>query len=253
MRNKELQAELLVLLINLDRSTDRLQRMQTRLSKQPCQWERISAVDGRALTFIPNNLVNQPLYEAQHGKPVALAEIGCYLSHVHAMRHFLTTDKPFLLILEDDAVLDSNFSDVLNNLLNMPTDSWDVVKLSGFHNPRIIGKQKLFDQYVLGIPTMRHCNTAAVLYSRYAAEQFLSHMLPMNLPFDHALEQPWIYQVKLRVVQPDPVGAGDESESTIVATKSNKFKWYKRISTYVFRAGNECRRLGWAISQRFCR
>lgn len=74
-------------------------------------------------------------------------------------------------------------------------------------------------------------------------------MMPMNLPFDHALEQPWLYDVKLRVVEPSPAQAGDGTESTIVGTKTQKFKWYRRFSTYGFRIKNELNRAFWSISQ----
>ena len=84
---------------------------------------------------------------------------------------------------------------------------------------------------------------------RNAAQQFIECMLPMSLPFDHALEQPWLYDVKLRVVKPSPVQAGDGAESTIVGTKTQKFKWYRRLGTYGFRIKNELQRLVWSVWQ----
>ena len=142
------------------------------------------------------------------------------------------------MLFEDDASPEPDFMRVIEQLLEVP-EQWDVVKLSGFHNPYVIHSNHLINGYVYGVPTTRHCNTAAVLYNRKAAQQFIECMLPMSLPFDHALEQPWLYDVKLRVVKPSPVQAGDGAESTIVGTKAQKFKWYQRLSTYVFRLKNE--------------
>jgi glycosyl transferase family 25 len=179
---------------------------------------------------------------------LARAEIGCYLSHVQAMRQFLRTDKKYLLLFEDDASPEPDFMRVIEQLLEVP-EQWDVVKLSGFHNPYVIHSNHLINGYVYGVPTTRHCNTAAVLYNRKAAQQFIECMLPMSLPFDHALEQPWLYDVKLRVVKPSPVQAGDGAESTIVGTKTQKFKWYRRLGTYGFRIKNELQRLVWSVWQ----
>lgn len=248
MNASKLQSDLLVLVINLDRSPERLARMTERLSQLPLTWERLPAIDGALIPVIRAEEVDEEKYKRQHGKPLARAEIGCYLSHVQAMRQFLRTDKKYLLLFEDDASPEPDFMRVIEQLLEVP-EQWDVVKLSGFHNPYVIHSNHLINGYVFGVPTTRHCNTAAVLYNRKAAQQFIECMLPMSLPFDHALEQPWLYDVKLRVVKPSPVQAGDGAESTIVGTKTQKFKWYRRLGTYGFRIKNELQRLVWSVWQ----
>ena len=250
MDASKLQSDLLVLVINLDRSPERLARMTERLSQLPLTWERLPAIDGALIPAIRAEDVDEEKYKRQHGKPLARAEIGCYLSHVQAMKLFLSSEKEYMLVFEDDAYLNSDFECVLKQLM-MAKSQWDVVKLSGFHNPYLIHSNHLVKEYMFGVPTTRHCNTAAVLYNRKAAQQFIECMLPMSLPFDHALEQPWLYDVKLRVVKPSPVQAGDGAESTIVGTKAQKFKWYQRLSTYVFRLKNEVSRVIWAISSKY--
>lgn len=244
-----LDKDLLVLVINLDRSPERLIHMTERLNRLPFEWKRLPAIDGGVLSELRHEEVDENLYECQHGKPLARAEVGCYLSHVKAMRQFLSSGKQYLLLFEDDAYPEEAFVDVLVKLLNQP-DTWDIVKLSGFHAPHIIKRRKLTHKYCVGVPMTRHLNVAAVLYNRQAAQQFVDSMLPMSLPFDHALEQPWLYGARLRVVCPNPVRAGDGTESTIVGTKTRKFKWYRRFSTYGFRIKNEVARVQWAISSK---
>ena len=244
-----LDKDLLVLVINLDRSPERLKRMAERLNHLPFEWQRLPAIDGGALSELRHEEVDENLYERQHGKPLARAEVGCYLSHVTAMKQFLRSDKHYLLLFEDDAYPEEAFVAVLEELLNQ-SDTWDIVKLSGFHAPHIIKRRKLTHKYCVGVPMTRHLNVAAVLYNRQAAQQFIGSMLPMSLPFDHALEQPWLCDVKLRVVVPNPVQANDGTESTIVGTKTRKFKWYRRFSTYGFRIKNEIARVRWAVSSK---
>ena len=244
-----LDKDLLVLVINLDRSPERLVNMRKRLSHFSFKWERQAAVDGGLLPALKANDVNEHLYEIQHGKSLSRAEVGCYLSHIQAMRRFIESRQKYLLICEDDACFRSDLEPILECLF-LNDCKWDVVKLSGFHNPRLIRSYSLVSEYVLGVPMTQHRNTAAVLYNRKGAQQFIEHMMPMSLPFDHALEQPWLYNVKLRVVAPSPVQAGDGTESTIVGTKTRKFKWYRRFSTYGFRIKNEVARVRWAISSK---
>lgn len=235
--------------INLDRSPERLRNMEVRLANMPFRWQRISAVDGALLHELLINEVDELKYEQCHGKPIARAEIGCYLSHIRALQIFLQSSNEYALVLEDDAFPDDDFSHVLYQLL-LINHQWDVVKLSGFHRAYPIKCIKLDEKYQLGVPLARHCNTAALLYNRVAAKAIVDRLLPMSLPFDHALEQPWLYGAKLRVVTPSPVAAGDGTESTITKTSTRPFVWYKRLSTYIFRIHNELRRFRWALSQK---
>ncbi|MBS1175556.1 MAG: hypothetical protein H6R05_1687 [Burkholderiaceae bacterium] len=235
--------------INLDRSPDRLNNMEARLANMPFEWQRISAVDGSLLPELLSSEVDERNYERCHGKPIARAEVGCYLSHIRALKVFLQSANEYALILEDDAFPADDFPQVLYKLLSI-TPQWDVVKLSGFHRAYPIKCIELDGKYKLGVPLARHCNTAALLYNRVAAHAVLETLLPMSLPFDHALEQPWLYGGKMRIVTPSPVAAGDGTESTITTTANRSFVWYKRLSTYLFRIRNELKRFKWAWSQK---
>ena len=117
MNASKLQSDLLVLVINLDRSPERLARMTERLSQLPLTWERLPAIDGALIPVIRAEEVDEEKYKRQHGKPLARAEIGCYLSHVQAMRQFLRTDKKYLLLFEDDASPEPDFMRVIEQLL----------------------------------------------------------------------------------------------------------------------------------------
>jgi hypothetical protein len=72
---------------------------------------------------------------------------------------------------------------------------------------------------------------------------------PMRLPYDHALERPWAFGQRLRIVTPSPVQAHDGSPSTISSGRTRKFGWAQRLPTHAFRLRNESRRLAWALGQ----
>jgi GR25 family glycosyltransferase involved in LPS biosynthesis len=98
----------LVQVINLERRPDRLARMSAVLEKAGLNFEVQVAVDGQLETHEP--------------KFLSKGAVGCWKSHVNAMRRVAEAKAPFGLILEDDAV----FSPVVNDsFLSEMTDLMD--------------------------------------------------------------------------------------------------------------------------------
>ena len=87
----------LVQVINLERRPDRLARMTAELKKAGLNFEVQVAVDGQLETHEP--------------KFLSKGAVGCWKSHVNAMRRIVEAKAPFGLVLEDDAV----FSPVVND------------------------------------------------------------------------------------------------------------------------------------------
>jgi len=234
--------------INLERSPERLRAMSERLDALGLPWQRIVAVDGPALPAWPPGSVDEAGYARRHGKPVAAGEVGCYLSHLKALRAFLDTGSSHLLLLEDDALPGPTCRAVVDALLQA-CDRWDLVKLSGFHRGSPAGVMPLVSGHVLAVPFSRQGNTAALMFNRQAAAAALRALEPMRLPYDHALERPWTFGQRLRIVTPSPVQAQDGSPSTISGGRTQKFGGLQRLPTHAFRVRNETRRLAWALGQ----
>lgn len=234
--------------INLERSPERLAAMGERLRTLGLPWQRIVAVDGPALPAWPPGSVDEAGYARWHGKPVAAGEVGCYLSHLKALRAFLDTGASHLLLLEDDALPGPTCRAVVEALLQA-CDRWDLVKLSGFHRGSPAEVMPLVPGHVLAVPFSRQGNTAALMFNRQAAAAAVRALDPMRLPYDHALERPWTFGQRLRIVTPSPVLAQDGSPSTISGGRTKKFGWAQRLPTHAFRVRNEMRRLVWALGQ----
>ena len=239
---------LLVCLINLDRSPERLATMSARLAGLGWAFERMPAVDGRAIDWRHHPDVDERGFERAQGRRLQPGDVGCYLSHLAALRRFLDSPARHLLVLEDDADPEPDCSAVIQALLAMP-ERWDVVKLSGYHSAAPVGEAALTPSRRLAIPFAPHSNTAALLFNRDAAERLLRTMRPMVLPYDHALERPWVHGVRLRIVSPPPCRAEDGSESTIPLDRDLKIRGFKRWPTLLGRVRNEAARLAWALGQ----
>ena len=83
--------ELLIQVINLAKRPDRLALITENLHKAGLSFETQVAVDGQTVET--------------ESKFLSRGEVGCFRSHVKAMRRQVETGAPFSLILEDDAVL----------------------------------------------------------------------------------------------------------------------------------------------------
>jgi len=104
--------EILIQVINLLTRPDRLARMSSQLNAAGLSFETLVAVDGK-----------QSGYESIF---LSKGEIGCFKSHVKAMRRQTELGAPYSLILEDDAALSS---DVTEKFLSQMTDLMDRNKL----------------------------------------------------------------------------------------------------------------------------
>ncbi|MEG2725303.1 MAG: glycosyltransferase family 25 protein [Kiritimatiellia bacterium] len=94
-------------LINLDRSTERLAAAEAQLRTAQIVYERVSAVDGRALTF------RERRRACSYGRFLLINSclplpgiIGCALSHLEVYRRMIAEQIPYALILEDDVKLE---------------------------------------------------------------------------------------------------------------------------------------------------
>jgi glycosyl transferase family 25 len=240
--------------INLDRAPERLARIRDQLQALNLPWTRLPAVDARALTTEQSACLDEPAYRRKHGMKPVLGELGCYLSHVQAMRLFLASSASFALVLEDDVLLHSSLPAVLQGLLANP-QRWDMVKLSAVHSgtpQRVLNLTPgLQPSHHLAVMLSRCTGSSAYLMNRRAAEVYARELLPMSLPYDHVFDQGWRLGLKVRLVTPTPCGHDSDIPSTIVAPPgpSRKFHWTRRLPAFSYRLGNELRRLAYGLIQ----
>jgi GR25 family glycosyltransferase involved in LPS biosynthesis len=107
--------------INLDRRADRWRRMQTEFARHGiAEVRRFSACDGNALVLPP------------HWKHTAGA-YGCLLSHVQVVRAARELAHESVLIFEDDAVLDPEFTTRFASFIGEVPADWDMLYFGALH------------------------------------------------------------------------------------------------------------------------
>jgi len=220
---------MLGLCLNLDHATDRWEYTRENFAKQNIQLQRVSAVVGNELPFpIPEH--DAEVYLRWHGKRTVPAEVGCFLSHIKAMHLFLDSEESFALICEDDVSPVNNLEEILTNALGFQ-DHWDILRLSGFHDAKPQPIAQLKHSHSLCVNLKFLAGTGAYLINRHAASILSERLLPMFLPYDHALDREWLWGLKSLCVNPLPIDQGDHDFSTQIQTRNSKAPWYQRYWT----------------------
>jgi len=112
-----------VFVINLDRAPDRLKKIDEELRRRGVQYERIVAVDGKALS--PKQIRASTTWSC--GKFCTKGAIGCALSHRKVWETMITRGLDRVLVLEDDAHFGEDFDQRFARAWgNVPND-WDLV------------------------------------------------------------------------------------------------------------------------------
>ena len=230
--------------INLERSPQRLARIAADLQQAGIAFERFAAIEGRELDPLQCPDFDRQGYERLHGKLPTANELGCYFSHVGAVRAFLATGREWGLILEDDARVPADLREVLAQLLASGAQG-DMNLLYGNRRHFSMATAELGQgRQVVGY-WAKQTGAVAYLINRKAAQAFSDHLLPMRLPLDHAFVEVWRLGIRLRGLHPFVVGTG-EFVSDIGRT-GVKFAWHRRLRTFGHRMLSGLRRLWYQL------
>ncbi len=203
---------------------------------------RVPAVEGAALVMpIPEYAEGR--YRWFHGRPTNVREVGCYLSHVSACRAFLETPDEHGLICEDDLVLGADFSAVLDDALRWRS-SWNILRLTGLSAGHAVPVKALGGGYSLCVNFGRLKGAGAYVVDRAAAQAFVSHLLPMWLPWDHAFDREWFLGLRAVSAQPFPISQTDSGFKSSIQGSSRRPlpSWRRWFTTHPYQAGNEVTR-----------
>ena len=117
-----------VLVLNLDRSQDRLRAVHAELQRHGVSYTRVSGVDGSKLTNAQKRQYSTPTcyYTCSAGT------IGCFMSHVRCWRHIANRGLQRCVIFEDDVRLTDDHQGVLTAALKSLPDDYDIMFLGCF-------------------------------------------------------------------------------------------------------------------------
>ncbi|MGE5452937.1 MAG: glycosyltransferase family 25 protein [Acidobacteriota bacterium] len=129
------QSSPVILLINLDRSPERLARCAAILDRLGLPWERVPGVDGAQLDPAYLKRLNpQPAPHGEWFRGLSAGELGCFLSHLKCWQLIADRQLPCAIILEDDFDLEGSCTAAALQGLIRSCAQWDVLKLTRLRN-----------------------------------------------------------------------------------------------------------------------
>jgi glycosyl transferase family 25 len=230
-------------IINMDGAEARWRFVSEAFAATGIPFARVVGVNGRALSF-PIPEFDEASYRWRHGKRGEPGQVGCYLSHLKALRTFLESDLEFAIVAEDDARPEPDLLATISEALRFRA-TWDLLRLCGFHDPHPLPFATLDDtrRTRLCIAFTRLCGTGAYLVNRRGAERMCSRLLPMRLPIDHAIDREWTMGISTAMLQPLPIGQVDHGFESQTGSTSAKLPALRRYWTvFPYRAVNETTR-----------
>tara|TARA_Y100000590_G_scaffold397652_1_gene479345 strand:+ start:337 stop:981 length:645 start_codon:yes stop_codon:yes gene_type:complete len=143
-------------IINLDKRTDRWEKIQEELKSQGIEnFERFSAIS------IDINYADENFPEFIPGKWSRVGALGCLLSHYYVIKKAKEQKLDKILILEDDTVFINSISLVNDALEDLKNINWHLLYLSGHHRDPC----EKFGEHTVKVKTTL-CAQAYIVHSR---------------------------------------------------------------------------------------
>lgn len=183
---------ILTVVLNLDRSHDRLKSVTSNCAEQGIEFTRLSAVDGGQISDLSEVGYDRELTLKYLGRELSHGEVGCYLSHLKAISTFLLSDADYMLVLEDDVEFaQPNVTQCLHNAIALSASGG----LGGIGVANVgLAPTKLASEIGgIGGNTLVAAHyfpvtTTAILWGREAAQDFQNNCSKLIYPVDIALQ-----------------------------------------------------------------
>lgn len=227
----------MILIITLNAESENVQALQKSLRDQGLESKIFSAVDGRHETprLEADESIDQELSFRQRLMTLSNSEIGCYLSHLRAIKEAYRTGANHICILEDDVNIEENFSSVLSAIIDLP-EEFEFVRLMGLkiHKRKII---KNIGNVKIVRPVKGLCGTQGYVLNRSGMKKVIKQGSKLTKPIDKFYDHFWKINLNAFCVEPHIIWEipsqssvkkmfGENIKSTItqrLGYKTNKF------------------------------
>lgn len=215
---------MLRLVINLDRSPERLQKISMALKNYGLNFSRVQAVDGKCLTEDEVCQWTIPKLKRQlFFRDLSRAEIGCCLSHRKCWQMLVDSSEDWALIFEDDCVFSERALPFITNEKWIP-EGIKLCQLSHLGNSgdKILIEKRKYDlndgRRMIRVIKPHHIGTGAYYIHREVAKLALDATKTFEAPVDEmifSLRYPFGRRYAGWIVNPYPVKLDTLAESTI--------------------------------------
>ncbi len=124
-----------IFLINMKKSPERLEFMSNQLHSLGLPFFIQEGIDGKTFDF--KDVYDERLSTKLNGSPLALVEKGCAMSHKLILEKSFSEELDYVLVLEDDVELPSNFEQILDEELNKRENKKTTWEYLAFNYPTV--------------------------------------------------------------------------------------------------------------------
>jgi len=241
-----------VLVINLDRSRERWERIADSARQAGLTVQRVAAVDGAAIPSSARRNFDAVMFRRNHGAAVLPGEYGCYLSHLNALQAVVDNGFELAVIAEDDIQMNPD----LEKRVRAMFEAYPRMELLKLVNHRIKGFIR-YTTSALGDEVGRcihgpQGSGACYAVTQQGARKLLEALGVMSIPYDVALERGWAtgvetFTVRLPLVAFENTSRADTTIATRKEYSGAKLPVLMRISVLFFRAREYISRVSYAV------
>ena len=186
-----------VAVISLVSALRRRKNMQEQLRDLALNWSFFDAHTSAS----PDLLLHARSWRRLNGRTLNAEELGCYSSHYTLLvEHGRKPDNDILIVLEDDAILDTEYFNDLDALRSLMRDFGYVRLNAQLAAPsvevRILGRRRLvrFLRKVHG--------SAGYMIDAHTARSLSKHLVELRRPIDIEMDRFWSHGVKIFCLYP---------------------------------------------------
>jgi len=227
-----------IVVINMDKSVERLDKIKKNLDDLDLEFERFSAINGRQLQ---NTEIEKSTSLLCRNLLCSKAVVGCALSHITVWKNFLKADAEIMCVIEDDCELTQDFKTFLNDIYAIQSKTeFDILSLycNGICNigqPIQVGNYKFIKNPLFPLATMCYFIT------RKGAEKALeilgekiNYMVDFSLAMGRVLNNiNYVVLVSPKIVKStlakSTINNDNKKGMCMHLLGDNKVKWYLNI------------------------
>lgn len=218
--------------ISLNEQDPQAQELFSSLKTQGIDAQLFPAVDGRKTVpgLLGDEFLDEREAKIRHKRSLTSSEVGCYLSHYRSIKQAYDEGYDRACILEDDVLLEPDFGECLNKLLEL-SDEYEMIRLMALKIRKRKVVAPLFEgsenAHEIVRPERGWCGAQGYVLSRSGMKKILDFASNIYEPIDKLYDHFFEFDLRLFGVEPHLI-----YERVCESTVSKKPKTLPKMRLY---------------------
>ncbi|RLU02907.1 MAG: glycosyltransferase family 25 protein [Ketobacter sp.] len=189
--------------ISLDDQNQTARNLIDYLQQNQVDVELFPAVDGRGRLpeLHDNESLNQAKARAHRRRDLTSSEIGCYLSHLRAIRKAYEQGVEYVALFEDDVIAEPDLASTIKELATLPKE-FHMVRLMELKPTKRKVIKQLGNQHWLTRPLRGTLGTQGYVLNRQGMELVLDYGSEVCMPIDKLYDNFFMFGLHCYAIEP---------------------------------------------------